>query len=186
MSRGSPTAYVAAKDYLHALRIRRLIVREVDALFAQYDAIVCPTTNAVASPITTKFSEYFKTPGGRRPVIGAVGQCRGAAGDQRAERLRRARPADRHPVRRPRRCGECHPRRRPRLSGAHRLAHEATGDCLTPQPPSLQGRGAGRGASHVPAGLGRVIDMGHDIRIESPPPVSGGGQGVGIHENHRN
>jgi aspartyl-tRNA(Asn)/glutamyl-tRNA(Gln) amidotransferase subunit A len=69
--------YVAAKDYVTALRIRRQIVREVDALFAQYDAIVCPTTNAVASPITTKFSEYFKTPAGRRPVIGAVGNVAG-------------------------------------------------------------------------------------------------------------
>ncbi len=69
--------YVAAKDYVTALRIRRQIVREVDALFAQYNAIVCPTTNAVASPITTKFSEYFKTPAGRRPVIGAVGNVAG-------------------------------------------------------------------------------------------------------------
>jgi aspartyl-tRNA(Asn)/glutamyl-tRNA(Gln) amidotransferase subunit A len=69
--------YVAAKDYITALRIRRQIVRDVDALFAQYDAIVCPTTNAVASPITTKFSEYFKTPAGRRPVIGAVGNVAG-------------------------------------------------------------------------------------------------------------
>ncbi|MGI8689900.1 MAG: amidase [Thermomicrobiales bacterium] len=69
--------YVAAKDYLNALRIRRQIVRAVDALFAQYDAIVCPTTNAVASPITTQFSEYFKTPAGRRPIIGALGNVAG-------------------------------------------------------------------------------------------------------------
>ncbi len=69
--------YVAAKDYITALRIRRQIVRAVDAAFAQYDAIVCPTTNAVASPITTRFSEYFKTPAGRRPVIGAVGNVAG-------------------------------------------------------------------------------------------------------------
>lgn len=69
--------YVAAKDYIHALRLRRQIVREVDALFAQYDAVVCPTTNAVASPITTPFSEYFKTPSGRRPAIGAVGNVAG-------------------------------------------------------------------------------------------------------------
>ncbi len=69
--------YVAAKDYISALRIRRQIVREVDALFARYDAVVCPTTNAVASPITTKFSEYFTTPAGRRPVIGALGNVAG-------------------------------------------------------------------------------------------------------------
>ncbi len=69
--------YVAAKDYITALRIRRQIVRAVDTLFAQYDAIVCPTTNAVASPITTRFSEYFTTPAGRRPVIGALGNVAG-------------------------------------------------------------------------------------------------------------
>ncbi|MDQ2784853.1 MAG: amidase family protein, partial [Chloroflexota bacterium] len=75
----APLAYrsVAAKDYINALRIRRKIVRAVDALFAQYDAIVCPTTNAVASPITIQFSEYFKTATGRRPAIGAVGNVAG-------------------------------------------------------------------------------------------------------------
>jgi len=75
----APLAYrtVAAKDYINALRIRRQIVRAVDALFARYDAIVCPTTNAVASPITIQFSEYFKTATGRRPAIGAVGNVAG-------------------------------------------------------------------------------------------------------------
>lgn len=52
-------------------------MREVDALFARYDAVVCPTTISVASPITTKFSEYFTTPAGRRPVIGALGNVAG-------------------------------------------------------------------------------------------------------------
>ncbi len=75
----APLAYrsVAAKDYINALRIRRHIVRDVDALFARYDAIVCPTTNAVASPITMQFSEYFKAATGRRPAIGAVGNVAG-------------------------------------------------------------------------------------------------------------
>ncbi len=68
---------VSAKDYLNAIRIRRHIVRVVDALLARYDAILTPTTNAVASPITTRFSEYFKTPSGRRPVIGAAGNVAG-------------------------------------------------------------------------------------------------------------
>ena len=74
---GYAYSLVSAKDYLHALRIRRIIVREIDPLFAQYDAIVCPTTNTVASPITTKFSEYFRTPTDRRPAIGAVGNVAG-------------------------------------------------------------------------------------------------------------
>ena len=69
--------YVPAKDYVSALRIRRHIVRDLDALFARYDAVVCPTTNAVASPITVRFNDYFKSPGGRRPVIGAAGNVAG-------------------------------------------------------------------------------------------------------------
>ena len=74
-----PLAYrfVAAKDYINALRIRRHIVRDLDRLCARYDAIVCPTTNAVASPIDVRFSEYFTTPSGRRPVIGAAGNVAG-------------------------------------------------------------------------------------------------------------
>jgi aspartyl-tRNA(Asn)/glutamyl-tRNA(Gln) amidotransferase subunit A len=74
---GYAYSLVSAKDYLHALRIRRIIIRETDPILAQYDAIVCPTTNVVASPITTKFSDYFKAPGGRRPVIGALGNVAG-------------------------------------------------------------------------------------------------------------
>jgi aspartyl-tRNA(Asn)/glutamyl-tRNA(Gln) amidotransferase subunit A len=75
----SPISYrfVAAKDYVSALRIRRLIVCDCDHLFAQYDTILCPTTNAVASPINVRFNDYFRTPGGRRPVIGAAGNVAG-------------------------------------------------------------------------------------------------------------
>jgi aspartyl-tRNA(Asn)/glutamyl-tRNA(Gln) amidotransferase subunit A len=75
----SPLAYrfVAAKDYVSALRIRRHIVRDLDHLFTRYDAILCPTTNAVASPITMRFNDYFRSPGGRRPVIGAAGNVAG-------------------------------------------------------------------------------------------------------------
>ncbi len=68
-----------AKDYLNALRVRRHIVRELDPLFARYDAIVCPTVGVVASPIDVRFADYFKGPsrGGRRPAIGGAGNVAG-------------------------------------------------------------------------------------------------------------
>lgn len=68
---------VSGKDYVTALRIRRHMVRDLDALFAQYDAILAPTTNAVASPLTVPFSDYFRSPTGRRPAIGAAGNVAG-------------------------------------------------------------------------------------------------------------
>jgi len=68
---------VSGKDYVTATRIRRHIVRDLDALFARYDAILAPTTNAVASPLTVRFSEYFRSPAGRRPAIGAAGNVAG-------------------------------------------------------------------------------------------------------------
>jgi aspartyl-tRNA(Asn)/glutamyl-tRNA(Gln) amidotransferase subunit A len=72
-----------AKDYLNALRLRRIIAREMDALCARYDALVSPTTAAVASPLDVRFPDYFKRfgdsskGGGRRPGIGAAGNCAG-------------------------------------------------------------------------------------------------------------
>ncbi len=65
-----------AKDYLNALRLRRLIAREWDGLLARYDAIVAPTTGVVAGPLDRRFSEYF--PRERRHVLVAVGNLIGA------------------------------------------------------------------------------------------------------------
>ena len=65
-----------AKDYLNALRVRRLIKREWDTLLAHYDAIVAPTTSVVASPITARFSEYY--PRDRRHPLVAAGNIIGA------------------------------------------------------------------------------------------------------------
>lgn len=68
-----------AKDYVSALRIRRRIVSELDPLLARYDAIVSPTTPAVASPIDVRFPDYFtgRMSIERRPVIGAAGNVAG-------------------------------------------------------------------------------------------------------------
>lgn len=68
---------VTGGDYVTAMRLRRRIVRDLDALLARYDAVLAPTTNAVASPLTTRFSDYFRAPGDRRPVLGAAGNVAG-------------------------------------------------------------------------------------------------------------
>lgn len=73
---GYAYSMISAKDYLNALRIRRIIVRELDAVFARYDAIVCPTMNAVASPLDVRFSAYFRSTT-RRAIIGAAGNVAG-------------------------------------------------------------------------------------------------------------
>jgi aspartyl-tRNA(Asn)/glutamyl-tRNA(Gln) amidotransferase subunit A len=72
--RVNPLSYisVSARDYLRALRIRRHIGRAVDMLMAQYDAVLAPTTNAVAYPI----DERFPTSRTR-----SVGSALGAAGN---------------------------------------------------------------------------------------------------------
>jgi len=55
---------VLAKDYINAMRVRSKIQREMDALLAPYDAVVTPTRNSVASPISGSFVEYFGRFGG--------------------------------------------------------------------------------------------------------------------------
>ncbi len=74
---GYAARMVSGKEYVTAIRLRRRIVRDLDALLARYDAILAPTTNAVASPLTVRFSEYFRAPDGRRPVLGAAGNVAG-------------------------------------------------------------------------------------------------------------
>lgn len=68
-----------AKDYVSALRIRRRIVRDVAAVLARYDAVLAPSTPAVASPIDVRFPDYFKGRMSvtRRPVLGAAGNVAG-------------------------------------------------------------------------------------------------------------
>jgi aspartyl-tRNA(Asn)/glutamyl-tRNA(Gln) amidotransferase subunit A len=50
---------VSAVEYVRALRLRRRASREMDALLAEFDAIVAPTLPTVASPIDARFAEYF-------------------------------------------------------------------------------------------------------------------------------
>ncbi|MBI3977435.1 MAG: amidase [Chloroflexi bacterium] len=66
---------IPAVDYLRALRIRRHVAVALDQLFARHDAIVCPATGVVASPLSLNFDEYAGTV--RRLTIGSAGNLAG-------------------------------------------------------------------------------------------------------------
>jgi len=57
---GHSNLLIPAKDYINALRIRGKIQRAMDELLARYDAIVTPTLNTEAGPITQRFTEWSK------------------------------------------------------------------------------------------------------------------------------
>jgi aspartyl-tRNA(Asn)/glutamyl-tRNA(Gln) amidotransferase subunit A len=66
---------IPAVDYLSAMRVRRLAGRALDSLLARYDAVVCPTTAVVASPLTRRFDDYAGKV--RRLAIGSAGNLAG-------------------------------------------------------------------------------------------------------------
>lgn len=67
-------AAVTARDYLRAMRIRGIIARALDPLFARFDAIIAPTTLTVASPIDQQFSRALRRGG---PQLGSAGNLAG-------------------------------------------------------------------------------------------------------------
>lgn len=48
-----------AKDYLKAMRMRVQMMRDFDAIFSKYDAVLSPTRATVASPIGVKFRDAY-------------------------------------------------------------------------------------------------------------------------------
>lgn len=72
---GYAGSLIPAVDYLRAQQIRRHLDRALDSLFARYDAVVCPTTALVASPLDMRFDDYAGKM--RRPSIGAAGNLAG-------------------------------------------------------------------------------------------------------------
>jgi aspartyl-tRNA(Asn)/glutamyl-tRNA(Gln) amidotransferase subunit A len=73
------TAYardaILAKDYMKALRLRRVMAREADALLSRFDALVAPGRPTVAPPLDRDFRGAL---GGSAPdVMGAVGNGAG-------------------------------------------------------------------------------------------------------------
>jgi aspartyl-tRNA(Asn)/glutamyl-tRNA(Gln) amidotransferase subunit A len=73
---GYARRFLPAKDYLNACRIRRDIIAAWDDLLARHDAILAPTIVVVASPIDTRFSDYFPRDG--RPSLTTIGNIIGA------------------------------------------------------------------------------------------------------------
>ena len=70
---------VTAVEYLRAMRVRRQINDEVDALLSRYDAILHPSGNTVASPIGVNF-EVYAAPWSRRNVLTSLGNLSGFPG----------------------------------------------------------------------------------------------------------
>lgn len=64
-----------AVDYLRAMRIRKMIAREVDALMSPWDALVTPGRPEVATPLDLDRAKSFKERS--RDVMGALGNCIG-------------------------------------------------------------------------------------------------------------
>jgi aspartyl-tRNA(Asn)/glutamyl-tRNA(Gln) amidotransferase subunit A len=75
---------VFAKDYLKALRLRGMMGRALDEVFARYDAVVSPTRGTVAFPIGKSFNEAWPTvpvpPGIRTQPLGAAANIAGLPG----------------------------------------------------------------------------------------------------------
>ena len=108
---------------MKALRLRRVMAREADALLARFDALAAPGRPTVAPPLDRDFRSAL---GGSVPdVMGAVGNGAGLPAVIVPNGFGDARAAHEPAADGPRVGGEHHPRRRPRLSGPHRLAPPA-------------------------------------------------------------
>lgn len=73
------TAYardtILARDYLKALRLRRIVAREIDRVLARFDALVAPGRPTTATPLDR---EFRSAAGGAAPdPMGAIGNAAG-------------------------------------------------------------------------------------------------------------
>jgi aspartyl-tRNA(Asn)/glutamyl-tRNA(Gln) amidotransferase subunit A len=57
---GFSNLLIPARDYINALRIRGRIKEELDVAIKDFDAIITPTLNTEAGPITQKFSDWSR------------------------------------------------------------------------------------------------------------------------------
>ena len=51
---------IPARDYINALRIRSRIQKEVDQALTEFDAVITPTLNTEAGPISQNFSQWSR------------------------------------------------------------------------------------------------------------------------------
>jgi aspartyl-tRNA(Asn)/glutamyl-tRNA(Gln) amidotransferase subunit A len=68
---GYAGSVILAADYLDAMRTRRRIRTELDALYARYDALVAPSRSTVAYPIGEDFQRAYPGFGGGLAIIPA-------------------------------------------------------------------------------------------------------------------
>jgi aspartyl-tRNA(Asn)/glutamyl-tRNA(Gln) amidotransferase subunit A len=66
---------VLAKDYLRALRVRRVAASALDGLLSQVDAIAAPTLPTVAWPLDTAFDKVYPAYPGGTNISGAANLC---------------------------------------------------------------------------------------------------------------
>lgn len=62
---------IPARDYLRALRLRRVIGKAFDEFLKQFDAVATPTRSTVASPLDRPFRDAWPGVTGGTPIIGA-------------------------------------------------------------------------------------------------------------------
>ncbi len=66
---------ILAKDYLRALRLRGIIVKAIDNILSNCDAIVAPTRGQPATPISQEFRKIAEE--SSRDILGAIGNAAG-------------------------------------------------------------------------------------------------------------
>jgi Asp-tRNA(Asn)/Glu-tRNA(Gln) amidotransferase A subunit family amidase len=72
---GYPGQVILAKDYLRALRIRRLASQALDRLLSGVDAIAAPSLPTVAWPLDTPFDKVYPDYPGGASIGGAANLC---------------------------------------------------------------------------------------------------------------
>jgi aspartyl-tRNA(Asn)/glutamyl-tRNA(Gln) amidotransferase subunit A len=68
---GYSASLVLAVDYIQAMRVRAVMKRKLDALYARYDALVAPSRGTVAYPLDTDFRKAYPRFGDAVSVIPA-------------------------------------------------------------------------------------------------------------------
>lgn len=72
---GYPGQVILAKDYLKALRVRRLAAEALDRLLSRVDAIAAPSLPTVAWPLDTAFDKVYPNYPGGASIGGAANLC---------------------------------------------------------------------------------------------------------------
>ena len=66
---------VFARDYIRALRLREIVVREIDEVFARFDALVGPSRPTCSPKLGEDFPSALR--GAAKDTMGAIGNLAG-------------------------------------------------------------------------------------------------------------